>query len=493
MTARAPAGRAPAGNRRERRCGPRRVGTRMLCVASMALLAGCAGFSADGGLGPARELAADRFGAQLAPIHSEETRALVTSEVGRLLEGTLDVDTAVTVALLGAPSLQASFARLGIAEADFVQAGRLRNPVLTWMKVDNDHGDSKREGVLLFDLGSLLLMPLAREAEARRFEVARLSAAADVARVALEAKTAWYEAVAARQSEAYLGDVVEAAQIARDLSVRMVRVGNRPESAAVRDQLFYAESVAALERVRRQALATRERLVRALGLWGARAELRLPDRLPELPERLALPDELEAQAMRERLDIAAARAALAGTARALGLTRANRFVSLLEFGPAAVGEGGHGWMRGYELELSIPLFDWGDARVARAQSLYLGQAAEAARLAVDARSEVRESAHAWQSTWGLARHYRDEIVPLRKRLSDARLRQYNGMLASVFDLLADAGQQAAAVSGAIAAQREFWLADVRMQAAMIGATAPRGGAASMSLPATSAGADDVDH
>lgn len=489
MTARAPASRPPAGNRRSPHC----IRPRVLAIALTALLAGCAGFSADGGLGPARELAADRFGAQLTPIHSEETRALVASEVGRLLEGTLNVDTAVTVALLGAPSLQASFARLGIAEADFVQAGRLRNPVLAWMKVDNDHGDSKREGVLLFDLGSLLLMPLAREAEGRRFEAARLSAAADVARVALEAKTAWYEAVAARQSEAYLGDVVEAAEIARDLSVRMARIGNWPESAAVRDQLFYAESVAELERARRHTLSTRERLVRALGLWGTRAELRLPDRLPDLPDRLALPDELEAQAMRERLDIAAARAALAGTARALGLTRANRFVSLLEFGPAAVSEGGHGWMRGYELELSIPLFDWGDARVARAQSLYFEQAAEAARLAVDARSEVRESAHAWQSTWGVARHYRDEIVPLRKRLSDARLRQYNGMLASVFDLLADARQQAATVSSAIAAQREFWLADVRMQAAMIGAAAPRGSAASMSLPAASASAADVDH
>jgi outer membrane protein TolC len=126
-------------------------------------------------------------------------------------------------------------------------------------------------------------------------------------------------------------------------------------------------------------------------------------------------------------------------------------------------------MRGYELELAIPLFDWGTAKVAKAESLYMQAAAEAARVAIDARSEVRESWQGWRSAWALARHYRDEIVPLRKRISDEQLRKYNGMLIGVFDLLADAGQKAATVNAAIAAQRDFWLADVRMQAAMLGA------------------------
>ena len=435
----------------------------------MLVLGGCAQFSADGGLDPARRLAAERFDTTVGPLRDDDSRREVDAEVERLLSGTLDADAAAKVALLGAPALQASFAQLGVAEADLVQAGRLRNPVLSWMKVDNDAGDSKREGVLLFDLGGLLLMPLAREVETRRFEAAQLSAAAEVARVALEARAAWYEAVAAREAERYLADVVEAAEIGRDLSVRMARVGNWPQASAARDQLFYAESVAQLERARQHTVATRERLARALGVWGPRAELKLPERLPALPDRLAEAGDLEGQAMRQRFDIAAARAGLEGTARALGLTRANRFISLLEIGPARVREGDHAWMRGYELELAIPLFDWGTAKVAKAESLYMQAAAEAARVAIDARSEVRESWQGWRSAWELARHYRDEIVPLRKRISDEQLRKYNGMLIGVFDLLADAGQKAATVNAAIAAQRDFWLADVRMQAAMLGA------------------------
>ena len=57
---------------------------------------------------------------------------------------------------------------------------------------------------------------------------------------------------------------------------------------------------------------------------------------------------------------------------------------------------------------------------------------------VRARSEVREAYGAYRTAFDLARHYRDEIVPLRKRISDENVLRYNGMLISVFELLADA-------------------------------------------------------
>ena len=42
------------------------------------------------------------------------------------------------------------------------------------------------------------------------------------------------------------------------------------------------------------------------------------------------------------------------------------------------------------------------------------------------------------------------------------------MLISVFELLADARDQVSAVSAAIDAQQQFWLADAAMQASVIG-------------------------
>ena len=68
----------------------------------------------------------------------------------------------------------------------------------------------------------------------------------------------------------------------------------------------------------------------------------------------------------------------------------------------------------------------------------------------------------------MAKHYRDEVVPLRKRISDEVLLRYNGMLASVFELLTDARAQVGSVNAAIQAQRDFWIAETNLQAAING-------------------------
>jgi outer membrane protein TolC len=89
-------------------------------------------------------------------------------------------------------------------------------------------------------------------------------------------------------------------------------------------------------------------------------------------------------------------------------------------------------------------------------------------VAGNAASQVRESYGAYRTTYDLARHYRDEVVPLRKTISDEMLLRYNGMLIGVFELLADSREQVATVMQAMEAQRDFWLADAALNAALIG-------------------------
>jgi outer membrane protein TolC len=92
----------------------------------------------------------------------------------------------------------------------------------------------------------------------------------------------------------------------------------------------------------------------------------------------------------------------------------------------------------------------------------------AAEAAVNARSEVREAYSGYRTAFDIARHYRDEVVPLRKRISDENLLRYNGMLIGVFELLADARSQVASVNGYIEALRDFWLAQADLDMALIG-------------------------
>ncbi len=186
-----------------------------------------------------------------------------------------------------------------------------------------------------------------------------------------------------------------------------------------------------------------------------------------------MPDELpavEQAALDLRLDLQAVRLETEALAKNLGLSQTTRFINVLEVGPARVLEGtrGSGYKRGYEVSFELPLFDFGSSKVAKAEAIY-GQAIErAAEAAINARSEAREAYWAYRSSFDIARHYRDEIVPLNKRVAEENLLRYNGMLISVFDLLADARSQITSVNSYIEALRDYWIAHGDLQMALIG-------------------------
>ncbi len=56
------------------------------------------------------------------------------------------------------------------------------------------------------------------------------------------------------------------------------------------------------------------------------------------------------------------------------------------------------------------------------------------------------------------------MLPLRKIISDEMLLRYNAMQVDVFSLLAEARQRIASNTAAIAAERDFWLAEADLGA-----------------------------
>jgi outer membrane protein TolC len=431
------------------------------------VLGGCASFSPDGGFDQVAQLTRERIGQ--APVYqrtgapTETTRARIAA----LLAQPLDADSAVELALLNNRALQASYAELGIAEAEFVRAGRLANPRFSFGRLSGG-GAVEIDRAVMFDVLSLFAMPWARQVEQRRFEQTQYQAAFDTVGVAGEARQAFFEAACAQQLVAYFEQVKDAADASNELARRMVAAGNFSALAQMREQSFYADATARLARARHQAVAARERLSRVLALSGDQLAFRLPERLPDLPAAPADLRDAEQVAMDKRLDVLMARRATEATARSLGLSRATRFVNVLDVGYQNQSQTGEPRKNGYEIELELPLFDFGTTRVARAESTYLQSLHRTAQIALNARSEVRESYSAYRTAYDLAKHYRDEVVPLRQRISDENLLRYNGMLLSVFDLLADARDQVASVTGAVEALRDYWIAETQLQAALTG-------------------------
>jgi outer membrane protein TolC len=443
--------------------------TTRLAIAPLALfaLSGCATLSADGGFGAVEQTAKDRLGKEVKWARSDADRDAIDKRVAQLLAQPLSVEDAVQIALLNNKGLQASFSELGISEADMVQAGRLPNPGFSFGRLTQ--GSSVEiDRSIQFNLARLLMLPMVNQIESRRFEQTRGAVALSVLSLASETRKAYFLAVAADETGRYMLQVQTAAEAGAELARRQAQAGNWNKLQQAREQSFYADAALNLARAEQTRSAARERLTRLMGLWGQQTQFRLPERLPDLPKAPNdLPD-IEQSAMAQRMDVQAAKLGTEQLAKNLGLTRATRFVNVLEVGAVRNSYNDAPTQRGYTISVELPLFDGGGARVAKAEAIYMQAVNRTAETAVNARSEVRGAYSNYRASYDIARHFRDEIVPLKKRISEENQLRYNGMLIGVFELLADARSQITSVNGYIEALRDFWLAQADLDMALIG-------------------------
>lgn len=470
-----------------------RPGARIIVLALLAAtLAGCATFSEDGGFSRVDRTAKERLGKDVKWARTDEDRAVLKARVDELLAKPLSVDDAVQLALFNNRGLQAGFYDLGISEADLVQAGRLPNPHFSMLRASQSVDgvrEYKIEQALTFNIFALITMPLAVEVEQRNFEQTQRMVALEVARLASETRQAYFTAVASNETVRYLRQVKQAADAGAELARQMALVGNFSKLRQAREQVFYADATLNLARAEHTRRSAHERLARLIGI-PSRHGFRLPERLPDLPPAVDELPPIEQTALVHRLDLQAIQLETQALAKNLGLTKATRFINVIEFGPARVLEGtkDSGYKKGYEISFELPIFDWGSTKVAKAEAIYMQAVERAAEAVVNARSEVREAYSAYRTTYDIARHYRNEIVPLNKRIAEENVLRYNGMLIGVFDLLADARVQIASVNSSIESLRDFWIAQSDLEMALIGKPSLSSG-----TKATTAATGRADH
>lgn len=359
-----------------------RLGAVAAITMALTAHAAMAAAPADGGVTGLQQLAAGKvLGLSGGAVPIARPGEDATAVVNELLKAPLTAEAAVRIALLNNPGLQVSLAGAGVGLSDAMSAA---NP-------------------------------------------ARRKAQQDITLLSAQARKAWIEAVATQQSARYLLQVQEAVQSAGELARRMTQVGNMSKLQQAREQALLAEATVQLAKAQQTAFNAREKLIVALGLWGAQTGFELPGDLPALPPQAQDMPDIEARVLKQ------------SEALRLALVQ-------------------------WQLQRAGP-------RPASADSLWdaMGDAASVRELAVKTRSEARQAYNHYRTAYDVARHYRDEVMPLRKFINDEVVLRYNGMLLSVFDLLADTRAQTLSANNAIEAQRDFWLAETDLQTLLAGA------------------------
>jgi len=251
----------------------------------------------------------------------------------------------------------------------------------------------------------------------------------------------------------------------------MQAIGNFSSLSRARQQVYYADAATNLTSARHAALASREALIRALGLTELQtASLTLPDRLPDIPETPVSPEDVSSVATYGRLDVqmGVADLKLATTQQGIQLLGDVTDIELAGISETVWSEGERESSNGYELGIEIPIFKSVAQVRNRLNATSLAAANRLENITRSANSHLRESYSAYRSGYDIARHYRDEVVPLQQSISEENVLNYNGMIIGIFELLADSRAQISTIQSFIQATQQFWKADAALRASMIG-------------------------
>ena len=451
-----------------------------------ALIAGCATVSKEAGFRGVQNAVAERTGYLVQWRGNTATDARVDAAVRSMLANDLMADQAVQIALLNNRHLQATFEDLGIAQADLVQAGLLKNPVFFagWRFPNRPPRGTDAEYSVTEDFLDLLILPLRKKVAAQQFQSTQLSVAQDVLQLAADVKRAYFTLQAREQLLDRLRMIVSLNQTAAELAQRQHEAGTLNDLGLASQQAISDQSRVDVAQAEAQLAADREHLNRLLGLWGKQTMWKIAGRLPDIPSREIPIEHLESLAIRQRLDLAAMRSRLITLAQALTGTKGYRYFTSIDVGIDTERDPSRQSVTGPTLSLQIPIFDQGQAQIARVESQFRQFQNRFQAMAIDARSEVREARDRMLAERNLAEYYK-VLLPERVRILNLTLQQYNGMLKGPYDLLLAKQNEVATEQGYIDAWRDYWLARVELERA-VGGRLPSGpGSATQPSPVPS--------
>lgn len=381
------------------------------------------------------------------PGEQQAARAAVAT----LLEDGLTAQEAVQVALLNNPKVWAGLLRAGMARADVVQAGLFTNPTVgILLRFPEAGGLADLEASLAQNIADLWMIPARTRAAQRDLDRTILETARETAGIANDTKIAYYNAVGAQRAlEISRENVALVEQLLRISEARLEAgaVGSLDVNL-VRGQLLRAQVE---ERNARLTAATARRtLATLLGLDTPADELRLLDPLPAPTDMAIHVERLVEIARAARLDLRAARDAVAAAEARVELEYAKVFQNV-EIGfelernarralpgrniaadtarasiangaltaPDIESRGQRRLARSEEIEailgpglsLTLPLFDQNQAQIAKAKLAMQEADALLESLQRSVTQETREAVDRVTTAWGVARLYDQQVLP----------------------------------------------------------------------------------
>jgi cobalt-zinc-cadmium efflux system outer membrane protein len=392
--------------------------------------------------------------------------AQAQSAVTSLLSRPLTADSAVQVALLNNHNLQATYEELGIAQADLVEAGLLRNPIFTF---ERRFPGQALEADLLKEFIDILLLPLRKRIAAAQFEAAKLRVGHEILTTAAEVRAAFYEHQGDQQLVDLRKTVADATERSAETALKMHEAGNLRDLDLASEQATNAQAKIDLAKAQASAVESREKLNKLMGAFGTQTNWTVASRLPELRGSDISTSQLESRAIQQRLDLAAARQQLIADARRVGISRVEALLQGAEIGGHYEHEiEGSVHSIGPSVNVPIPIFNQGQPASARAKAKMRQAEQHYLALAAEIRSDVRAARDKMLLARREVEYFKSTALPTRTRVTEESQLQYNAMQIGPFQLLQAKQEEVKTGAGSVEALRDYWVARAELEKAVGG-------------------------
>jgi len=376
----------------------------------------------------------------------------------------------VQMALLRSPRLQQEYARLGLIRADVQEAIQIANPRLNARRLTGGGAATTTLG-LAMPVVDLLVLPSRVRLARADFERAKREIAASILAVTSDVEAGWYEYVGAQQIADMRATVARAMATSADLAHRFFEAGNITELQLKQEQAAASQARIDAGRARADAQRARLQLNTMIGLSGADAEWPASARLPSPVAEEDSAEVLQALSTNANLQLMAARQEVVVMEGALATTRRFRLLGGTEIGYERETEAEGQRLKGPTVNLELPIFNQGQAKVARAEALLAQSRARLGQLELAAGNAVRLGAERVRVLRDIVETHRDALIPQRESVVARSQEQQNYMIIGVFELIQAKRQEYDAYQSYLEAIRDYWLARTELSRA-VGARLP---------------------
>lgn len=440
-----------------------------LSFISLFVFSGCVSVTPDQRFPDVHREISDRLGPAMTRVHwrlgtpeDQQVDALLND----LLTRPLSPEAAVQVALLRSRDHQATYEDLGVAQADMVHAGLLKNPDLAGFFRIPDSGPMGVNWNIGLDFWlDVFVVPLRKRIAGAELDSAILRVTDAVLDTATQVRRAYFQYLADQHVLTHQRALVEFAEVAAELAMRQQAQGHIADLDFANQQAAAQEARLALDQAEAAARISREMLRRLLDLTDSDLAWTIDEAVAPIPAADPDPEALVATSLDKRVDLALLGREIEFQRLGLELDKQwflTKGVVGVETERSSDGVQGTGAHIGFEL----PIFHQHQAVYARREALIRQAEDRLAGRRSAARAEVRIAAERMALARRAADRYGRSIVPLRQKIAGLTQTEYNAMIVGVPDLLAAKSAETRAGIDQARAVQEYWTARADLERAI---------------------------